>query len=242
MKQFLTIAVVLLLWASIAKAQEAVSTTATPKPLTSPSASSEVERVVVSGGEIESSETDKAQSVTILSEDNLKLHTEATLGDTLATQPGVAASGYTAGASRPVIHGQADNRVRVLNNGTELFDVSNLSPDHGPSVSTLLSQSIEVVHGPATILYGSGAIGGVVNVTDNLIPVEQPATTLSGEVDCAVRQCRFGTQRGDGAHAFAVSALRRSRRRLAFAHRRPRHSRLRFGSTDSGRAHPRAAA
>ena len=50
-------------------------------------------------------------------------------------------------------------------------------------MSTLLSQSIEVVRGPATILYGSGAIGGVVNVTDNLIPVEQPAERLSGEVD-----------------------------------------------------------
>jgi iron complex outermembrane receptor protein len=180
MKQILTLAIALLLGASIAFAQNAVEGAASPSP--SPSAA-EMERVVVSGGEIESSETDKAQPVTILSEDNLKLHTEPTLGDTLATQPGVATSGYTAGAGRPVIHGQADNRVRVLNNGTELFDVSNLSPDHAPSVSTLLSQSIEVVHGPATILYGSGAIGGVVNVTDNLIPVEQPATMLSGEVD-----------------------------------------------------------
>ena len=183
MKQILTIAIALLLGASIAIAQEAVSTAPSPKPSPSPSGTSEVERVVVSGGEIERSETDKAQSVTILSEDNLKLQTQPTLGDTLATQPGVGGSGFTAGASRPVIRGQADNRVRVLNNGTEVFDVSNISPDHAPSVSTLLSQSIEVVRGPATILYGSGAIGGVVNVTDNLIPVEQPPTQISGEVD-----------------------------------------------------------
>jgi iron complex outermembrane receptor protein len=183
MKQISTIAIALLLGASIARAQEAVSTAPSPKPSPSPSGTSEVERVVVSGGEIERSETDTAQAVTILSEDNLKLQTQPTLGDTLATQPGVGGSGFTAGASRPVIRGQADNRVRVLNNGTEVFDVSNISPDHAPSVSTLLSQSIEVVRGPATILYGSGAIGGVVNVTDNLIPVEQPPTTLSGEVD-----------------------------------------------------------
>src|SRR4029450_8150778 len=183
MKQILTIAIALLLGASIAIAQEAVSTAPSPKPSPSPSGTSEVERVVVSGGEIESSETDKAQPVTILSEDDLKLHTEPTLGDTLARQPGVGGSDFTAGASRPVIRGQADNRIRVLNNGTEVFDVSNISPDHAPSVSTLLSQSIEVVRGPATILYGSGAIGGVVNVTDNLIPVEQPAQRLSGEVD-----------------------------------------------------------
>jgi iron complex outermembrane receptor protein len=180
MKQILTLAIALLLGASIAFAQNTVEGAASPSP--SPGGT-EVERVVVSGGEIESSETDKAQSVTILSEDDLKLHTEPTLGDTLARQPGVGGSDFTAGASRPVIRGQADNRVRVLNNGTEVFDVSNLSPDHAPSVSTLLSQSIEVVRGPATILYGSGAIGGVVNVTDNLIPVEQPSTTLSGEVD-----------------------------------------------------------
>jgi iron complex outermembrane recepter protein len=174
------LAIALLLGASIAFAQNTVEGAASPTP--SPGGA-EVERVVVSGGEIESSETDKAQSVTILSEDDLKLHTEPTLGDTLARQPGVGGSDFTAGASRPVIRGQADNRVRVLNNGTEVFDVSNLSPDHAPSVSTLLSQSIEVVRGPATILYGSGAIGGVVNVTDNLIPVEQPPTMLSGEVD-----------------------------------------------------------
>ena len=183
MKQILTGAIALLLGASIAIAQEAVSTAPPPKPSPSTSGTSEVERVVVSGGAIESSETDKAQSVTILSEDNLKLQTQPTLGDTLATQPGVGGSGFTAGASRPIIRGQGDNRIRVLNNGTEVFDVSNLSPDHAPSVSTILSQSIEVVRGPATILYGSGAIGGVVNVTDNLIPVEQPPTQINGEVD-----------------------------------------------------------
>src|ERR1044072_3746535 len=182
MKKVLTAAAMLLFKASTAIAQNPAQVSGSPSPSPSPGVA-EAERVVVSGGAIERSETDKAQEVTILSEDNLKLQTQPALGDTLAQQPGVAASGFTAGASRPVIHGQADNRIRVLNNGTEVFDVSNLSPDHAPSVSTLLSQSIEVVRGPATILYGSGAIGGVVNVTDNLIPVEQPPTMLSGEVD-----------------------------------------------------------
>ena len=92
MKHLLTASMILLFGASIAMAQEAVSIAASPKLSPSPSSTSEVERVVVSDGEIESSETDKAQPVTILSEDNLKLHTEATLGDTLATQPGVAAT------------------------------------------------------------------------------------------------------------------------------------------------------
>src|ERR687887_2049260 len=199
MKKVLTAATMLLFCTHIARPQNPAPAASSPTPSATPG-TPEVERVVVSGGEIERSETDTAQSVTILSEDNLKLHTEATLGDTLATQPGVGGSDFTAGASRPVIRGQADNRVRVLNNGTEVFDVSNISPDHAPSVSTLLSQSIEVVRGPATILYGSGAIGGVVNVTDNLIPVEQPATRISGEVDG-----RFGSVDLERSGAMALT-------------------------------------
>ncbi|MEY2529345.1 MAG: iron complex outerrane recepter protein [Verrucomicrobiota bacterium] len=178
MKKLLTPAAALLAVASFAAAQDAVQPAASPKP----AQTAETERVVVVGGAIEQSETDKAQSVTILNQNNLEQKAAPTLGDTLANEPGVAGSGFTAGASRPVIRGQADNRVRVLNNGTEVFDVSNLSPDHAPSVSALLSESIEVVRGPATILFGSGAIGGVVNVSDDLIPVEQPVTPLSGEL------------------------------------------------------------
>jgi iron complex outermembrane receptor protein len=179
MKKFLLIAAALFAIANLVSAQDAVRPTASPTP----ASTAETERVVVVGGAIEQSETDKAQSVTILNENTLKEKAAPTLGDTLVNEPGVAGSGFTPGASRPVIRGQADNRIRVLNNGTEVFDVSNLSPDHAPSVSSLLSQSIEVVRGPATILFGSGAIGGVVNIADNVIPVEQPPNALSGEVD-----------------------------------------------------------
>lgn len=183
MKTLLIASAVTLLMRNISIAQDAPPSSASRSPSPSPSdRTAQAERVVVSGGNLERSGTDSAQSVTVVNENELKLQVAPTLGDTLGSEPGVAASGFTAGASRPVIRGQADNRVRVLNNGTEVFDVSNLSPDHAPSVSTLLSQSIEVVRGPATLLYGSGAIGGVVNVVDNLIPVEQPATAIAGEV------------------------------------------------------------
>src|SRR5919108_2001957 len=110
-KMFIAAGGLLLFAASFAAAQNPAPAAASPTPSPSPGVA-EAERVVVSGGAIERSETDKAQSVTILSEDNLKLQTQPALGDTLAQQPGVAASGFTAGASRPVIHGQADNRVR----------------------------------------------------------------------------------------------------------------------------------
>lgn len=179
MNKFLITTIAVLAVARAAFAQEAV----TPAASATPSRTAETERVVVTGGAIEQSETDKAQSVTILNENALKQSAAPSLGDTLSNEPGIAGSGFAPGASRPVIRGQADNRIRVLNNGTEVFDVSNLSPDHAPSVSPLLSQSIEVVRGPATILFGSGAIGGVVNVTDSVIPVEQPSTALSGEID-----------------------------------------------------------
>ena len=180
MKKFAVLCFALFSSASFASAQIAA---ASPSPTASPVAPLQAARIVVTGGEIERSSADTAQAVTVLNEDQLKQHATASLGDTLASQPGVAASGFAPGASRPVIRGLADNRVRVLNDGTEVFDVSNLSPDHAPSVSPLLSQSIEVVRGPATILFGSGAIGGVVNVVDNRIPVEAPPEPLSGEFD-----------------------------------------------------------
>src|SRR2546423_8869184 len=179
MNKFLITAIAVLPIARAPPPQEAVA----PAASATPSTTAETERVVVTGGAIEESETDKAQSVTILNENALKQSSAPTLGDTLASEPGVAGSGFAPGASRPVIRGQADNRIRVLNNGTEVFDVSNLSPDHAPSVSALLSQSIEVVRGPATILFGYGAIGGVVNVSDDVIPAEQPPNALSGEGD-----------------------------------------------------------
>jgi len=181
MKKFLITAVALILLRDVATAQDAVSASPSPKPKSE--AIAEAERVVVSGGEIGRSATDTAQAVTVLNENNLKQQAAPSLGDTLSSQPGIAASGFAPGASRPVIRGLADNRVRVLNDSTEVFDVSNLSPDHAPSVSPLLSQSIEVVRGPATILFGSGAIGGVINIVDDRIPVEAPPTLFSGEVD-----------------------------------------------------------
>ena len=140
------------------------------------------DQVVITASPLDRSAFDLAQPVSQLSGLDLKSKQAATLGDALNGEPGVAESGFTHGASRPIIRGQADNRVRVLNNGTEVFDVSNLSPDHEPSVEPLVSQSIEVVRGPATILYGSSAIGGVVNVIDGRVPTAVPEHGYSGEL------------------------------------------------------------
>lgn len=161
--------------APAARAQ--VPDTSTDTPAT---AGTGPDRIVVTASPLDRSAFDLAQPVSQLSGLDLKAKKATTLGDTLNGEPGISASGFTAGASRPIIRGQQDNRVRVLNNGTEIFDVSNLSPDHAPSVEPLVSQSIEVVRGAATVLYGSGAIGGVVNVLDGRIPTALPANGRFG--------------------------------------------------------------
>ena len=143
----------------------------------------QLQEVVVTSSPLGRSVFDLAQPASVLTGKDLQLKLGPTLGDTLQGEPGVAASGFTAGASRPVIRGLDNNRVRVLNNGVEVFDVSNLSPDHAPSVNPLISDSVEVVRGPATILYGSGAIGGVVNVIDRRIASKIPDVRFSGELD-----------------------------------------------------------
>ena len=166
----------LLALGQVARAQD----TSTETPQTVAPASSD--RVVVTASPLDRSAFDTAQPVSQLSGLDLKSKQATTLGEALDGEPGIGQSGFTNGASRPIIRGEADNRVRVLNDGTEVFDVSNLSPDHEPSVEPLISQSIEVVRGPATILYGSSAIGGVVNVIDGRIPTAVPDHGYSGEL------------------------------------------------------------
>ena len=115
-----------------------------------------------------------ALPVTVLSGDALSRAAASTLGDTLGTTPGLANASFGPGVGQPVIRGQQGARVTVLQNGTSSADASNLSADHAVSVEPLLADSIEILRGPATLLYGGGAIGGVVNVLDNRIPTSLP--------------------------------------------------------------------
>lgn len=165
----------------LASEQQPSTPSATPTP--APAAATRLQEVVVTADPLGRSAFDLAQPVGSLSGDQLKQRTAPTLGETLNGELGVVSSGFTAGASRPIIRGLADNRVTVLNNGTDVIDVSNLSPDHAPSVDPLISQQVEVVRGAATILYGSSAIGGVVNILDDRIPTELPANGFKGELD-----------------------------------------------------------
>ena len=92
------------------------------------------------------------------------------VGEVLAKQPGVTASGFAPGVSRPVLRGFSGERVKVLVDGIGAIDVSNTSADHAVSIDPLTAERIEVLRGPAVLLYGSQAIGGAVNVIDKRIP------------------------------------------------------------------------
>jgi iron complex outermembrane receptor protein len=95
------------------------------------------------------------------------------IGEILAKQPGVSATSFSPGASRPVLRGFEGERVKILIDGIGAIDVSNTSADHAVSVEPLTAERIEILRGPAVLLYGSQAIGGAVNIIDKRIPTRR---------------------------------------------------------------------
>ncbi len=139
--------------------------------------------------------------VSVLAGDALVLRRSATLGDTLASEPGITASHFGAGASRPIIRGMDGPRVKVLSDGAEIMDASSISPDHAVALEPMLSRQIEVLRGPSALVYGGGAVGGVVNVLDDRVPTAVPEKGVEGSIEL-----RAGSAARDGAGAFAITA------------------------------------
>ena len=117
-------------------------------------------------------------AVTVLTPGELLSQPSASLGDALATRPGIAGTTFAPGASRPVIRGLSGFRVRIQENGLSTGDVSALSDDHAIPIDPLAAGQVEVVRGPATLRYGSQAIGGVVNAVNNRIPTAIPTNGI----------------------------------------------------------------
>lgn len=119
------------------------------------------------------------------------------LGDTLTRLPGVSATSFGPGASRPVLRGFQGERVRVLVDGIGSVDVSNTSADHAVTIDPITSDRIEVLHGPAVLLFGSQAIGGAVNVFDKRIPRAVPDEPVHldalANLGSAAREVSFGS-------------------------------------------------
>lgn len=111
-----------------------------------------------------------AHPVEVLAGKELQRRRAGTIGDMLGNELGVSNSSFGPGVGRPVIRGQGGPRVQVLENNIRSMDISTISADHAVSVDPLTARQVEVIKGPATLIYGSGASGGVVNVLNNRMP------------------------------------------------------------------------
>lgn len=140
------------------------------------------EEILITAGADPRSQLDIAQPTSVLSGEELDRRLEPSLGETLRNEPGVTSTYFGPGASRPVIRGLGGDRVRVLQGGLGVGDASSTSPDHAVSVDPLAAERIEVLRGPATLLYGSSAVGGVVNVIDRRVPQRVPSAPVGGTV------------------------------------------------------------
>ncbi len=148
-----------------------------------------------------------ARPVEVLAGERLDEQKAGTLGDTVAKLPGVQSTFFGPGVGRPIIRGQEGPRVAVLSNGMGNMDASTVSADHATSIEPFLADQIEVLKGPATLLFGSGAIGGAVNVVDGRIARELPERPLSGRAELrgnSVNNERSGMFRLDGVSGNVV--------------------------------------
>jgi iron complex outermembrane recepter protein len=118
----------------------------------------------------------------VLAGDELQRQLMPQIGDTLTRLPGVSATSFSPGASRPVLRGMQGERIRVLTDGIGSIDASNTSADHAVTIDPLTADRIEVLRGPAVLLYGSQAIGGAVNVIDRRIPRHVPEDGFHADV------------------------------------------------------------
>lgn len=162
-----------------------------------PAAPAQLPPVAVTANPLGSDLFDLVPPVTVLEGDRLLRNVQPTLGEIVNELVGINSSYYGPNASRPVIRGLDGDRVQILQNGMASFDASGTSPDHAVAIDTLTVRRIEVVRGPAVLLYGPTAIGGVVNVVDSRIPFER-VTGATGGVDL-----RYASPAGERALAGA---------------------------------------
>ena len=141
-----------------------------------------LEEIVVTASPLGQTSDNLSQSATVLQGEALRQQLANSLGETLARTPGIANASFGENVGRPVIRGLQGSRVGVLSNSMAVDDVSSLSQDHAVSVEPFLADQIEVLRGPSTLLYGSGAIGGVVNMVSPTIPQSIPENGYSGRV------------------------------------------------------------
>jgi iron complex outermembrane receptor protein len=147
-----------------------VTASAVPTSSRAPATTSDV----IVTGVLQQSERDVLQGTSVLRGEALTRSLRPSIGETLARLPGVSATSFGPTASRPILRGFQGERIRVLTDGIGSIDVSNTSVDHAVAIDPLLADRIEVLRGPSALLFGSSAVGGVVNVVDTRIPRTVP--------------------------------------------------------------------
>ena len=156
----------------------------------------QLDALVVESSAIDSKLSEVTQSVGLLEGKKLEKIKAATIAETLADQPGINQSHFGPSANRPIIRGLDKNRVRMLQNGTDTFDVSAQSEDHAVPLDSLLVDRIEVLRGSSALLYGGSAIGGAVNVIDRSIPNRSYAGAPEGSVRTGYNSANDGWNYG----------------------------------------------
>lgn len=192
-----------------------------PLPATATSVE-HLESIIVTAEQI-NPETENPPVALRLDEESLRMKVGHSIGETLKDELGISSQSFGPGVGTPVIRGQAGPRVRVMSNGIGSNDMSTLSPDHPSSSEAMSADSIEVLRGPATLLYSSGAMGGVVNVIDNRIPEHLTDRAISGAFEQRFDSTSDETSSmlkldGNGAHlAYHLDGLYRQRDNLGIA-------------------------
>ncbi len=154
------------------------------------------QEIIVSGA-IQRNRMDVLSGTSVLTGAQLVTALRPTIADTISRTPGVSATSFGPNASRPILRGLQGERVRVLTDGIGSIDVSNTSADHAVAINPLLAERIEVLRGPVALLYGSSAIGGVVNVIDKRIPRAIPDEAI--HVDAIATYGSAARERSGGA-------------------------------------------
>jgi iron complex outermembrane receptor protein len=151
----------------------AAAEAAPPVPGSAEQAHTDSDQAIVVTG-VRRAAGDVLGGVSVVDIEELAREIRPSLGETLQSQPGVSASSFGPVASRPILRGLSGERVRILVDGIGSLDLSSSDPDHAVAINPLTAERIEVLRGPSALLFGSSAIGGVVNVIDTRIPRRVP--------------------------------------------------------------------
>lgn len=185
--------------------------------LSAPILSEPTEVVIVTASPLGDKSDALSQGVAVISRlDAANASITGGIGEAISGLPGVRATFYGPNASRPIIRGLGEDRIRLLLNGLTGIDASTISPDHAPAIDGLDAETIEVLKGPAALRFGSNAIGGVVNVVDGRLPLAVPEQPIEGEIFLgastaeSAKSGAFRVSGTTGKYVFRVDGLARS--------------------------------